>query len=305
MSDTVYTSARSDSAELRPMTRRRTVREHLRELAAYRELLVNLTRKELTVRYQRSVLGFAWSMIQPVFLLGVYTLVFRILGAGFDNFAIWVLSGLLLWTFVNSSLLMATQSITENRSLVDKVKFPRAVLPLSSVTSALVHLGLQMLAFTLVLAITRHSVDWAYIWLVPLSILTAVLIVIALALTVASMNVYARDTAHLLDLVSMGWFWGTPILYPYYLVADMLSRNGIPEWVMFLNPLTPIVLPVQRAVYGSATSSNAEGPITLLPENGPLWYLGVLGITATVALLLCGIMLRMFDRAEVNIIEAL
>ena len=138
--------------------------------ASYRELLINLTRKELTVRYQHSVLGFAWSMLQPVFLLVVYTIVFRILGAGFAKFSIWVLCGLLIWTFVSSSLLTATKSITENYSLVGKVKFPRAVLPLSSVASALVHLGLQSVAFAVLLLIVRHPVDWEYMWLVPFAV---------------------------------------------------------------------------------------------------------------------------------------
>ena len=155
--------------ELRLMSARRSVPAHLREISRFRELIVMLTRKELTVRYQHSVLGFTWSMIQPLFLLVVYTVVFAILGAGFARFAIWVLCGLLVWTLVSTALLTATQSITSNASLVGKVKFPRAVLPLSSVGAALVHFCLQSIAFAVVLVVTRHPVDWSYMWLLPIA----------------------------------------------------------------------------------------------------------------------------------------
>jgi ABC-2 type transport system permease protein len=287
------------------MSRRRSVAVHIRELARYRELLTNLTRKELTVRYQHSVLGFAWSMLQPVFLLVVYTIVFRILGAGFAKFSIWVLCGLLIWTFVSTSLLTATKSITENYSLVGKVKFPRAVLPLSSVASALVHLGLQSAAFGVLLVIVRHPVDWEYMWLVPLAVITAGLVVISLALILAPLNVYARDTMHLLDLLILGWFWATPILYQYELAARFLGDNDIPRWVALANPLTPVVITIQRAIYGSNTAEGLEPDPQLLPGYGPLWYLEALAITSAGALVLCWIALKAFDRAEVNLVEAL
>lgn len=305
MSDSVYTSARTDASELRPMARRRSVVEHIRELAAYRELLINLTRKELTIRYQHSVLGFAWSMLQPVFLLVVYTIVFRILGAGFAKFSIWVLCGLLIWTFVNSSLLTATKSITENYSLVGKVKFPRAVLPLSSVASALVHLGLQSVAFAAMLLIVRHPVDWEYMWLVPLAVLTATLVAIALALILAPLNAYARDTMHLLELIILGWFWATPILYQYELASRFLGDNDLPRWLALANPLTPVVITIQRAIYGTNVAEGLKPDPRLLPGYGPLWYLEALAITAAAALALCWVALKAFDKAEVNLVEAL
>ena len=152
----IDSSAPSTVPELRLMSARRSVAGHAREIVRFRELVGMLVRKELTVRYQSSVLGFVWSMIQPLFLLVVYSLVFAILGAGFARFAIWVLCGLLVWTMISTSLIAATQSITANASLVGKVKFPRAVLPLSSVGAALVHFCLQAIAFAVVLLVTWH-----------------------------------------------------------------------------------------------------------------------------------------------------
>ncbi|MBA2388514.1 MAG: ABC transporter permease [Acidimicrobiia bacterium] len=303
MSESVYTTARASASELRPMARRRSVVEHLRELGGYRELLANLTRKELTVRYQHSMLGFTWSMLQPVFLLIVYTAVFAILGAGFEKFSIWVLCGLLLWTFVATTLLTATTSITENASLVGKVKFPRAVLPLASVAGALVHLALQSIAFAVVLGVTRHRVDWVYMPLVPLAIVTATLVVAGIAVIIAPVNVYARDTGHLLDLLVLGWFWATPILYPFFLASTTLENNGISRWAQMANPFTPIVISIQRAIYGSSTEIGTD--VSLIPDESVWWYAAWLGAIAAVALVVLAAALRLFDRAEVNMAEAL
>src|SRR5262245_33819865 len=92
----------ASAAPMRPMSGRRTVRAHLGEIVRYRELLQMLIRKELTVRYKNSLLGFTWSMLQPLFFLVVYTAVFAILGAGFEHFAVWILCGLLIWTLISS-----------------------------------------------------------------------------------------------------------------------------------------------------------------------------------------------------------
>jgi ABC-2 type transport system permease protein len=283
------------------MSARRSVPGHLREIASYRELIAMLTRKELTVRYQHSVLGFTWSMIQPLFLLVVYSIVFAILGAGFARFAIWVLCGLLIWGMISTSLVTAAHSITTNASLVGKVKFPRAALPLSSVGAALVHLGLQAFAFAIILVVARQDVDWAYMWLLPFAVATTVIVCAAFALVLAPLNVYARDTVHLLDLLVLGWFWVTPILYQYERAAGWFDRHGLGEWVLLVNPATPIVITVQRAIYGT---SSVEGS-PLLPSEGPLWYFAVLVVTAAVWSCILALALRAFDRADVNMAETL
>jgi ABC-2 type transport system permease protein len=294
-------SAAAGPTELRPMSGRRSALDHVREILGYRELLVMLVRKELAVRYKNSVLGFTWSMLQPLFLLVVYTAVFAILGAGFARFAIWVLCGLLIWTLISSSMITATVSITSNASLVGKVKFPRAVLPLASVGGALVHFFLQIAALAVVLLLSRHDVDWTYVWLLPIALATCLIVCAALALLLAPSNVYARDTMHLLDLLVLGWFWATPILYEYKLAAEWLDSKGIDGAVQLLNPATPIVITFQRALYGTSSVDGRQ----LLPDNGPLWYLGVLGATAALWLCVGYVALRVFDRADVNLAEVL
>ena len=131
---------------------------------------------------------------------------FSILGAGFRDFAIWLLGGLIVWTLVSTTLSTATQSVTSNQYLVSKVPFPRAVLPLSTLGSALVHFVLQFLTFVVILAVSRHRVDLAYVWLLPIALLVTTVLLAAFALMLGAVNVYARDTQHLLDLALIGLF---------------------------------------------------------------------------------------------------
>lgn len=301
MADIDHPVRRATSDQLRPMAIRRSVPQHVRELFQFRELLWSLTRKELTVRYKHSALGFVWSMVQPLFLLVVYTAVFAILGAGFPRFAIWVLCGLLVWTFAATAMLTGTTSITANGPLVGKVKFPRAVLPLASVGSALMHFMLQSIAFAVVLLVTQHQIDWTYMWLVPIALIVAVLVVSGLVLLLAPLNVLARDTMHLLELLVLGWFWMTPILYQYERAVPFLERHGLPGEIMLINPFTSVIITFQRAIYGKP---EVDG-IALLPDEGPLWYLATLLATGAVAMVILAVALKVFDRVDANLAEAL
>ena len=289
--------------------RKRRLGTHLREIWAFRELLAGLIRKELKVRYKNSILGFVWSMIQPVFLLVVYNIVFSILGEAFDRFPIWLLCGLVMWTFISTSFTTSVQSITANAYLVSKVRFPRAILPLSTVGAAAVHLALQMGAFAIVLVGFRHPVDWAYMWLLVPAIVTAIIFCAAGAVFLSALNVKARDTQHLLEILLLGWFWLTPMLYTWQRSASWLEGKGITTAIILINPITSVVITFQRAIYGVDTVviTGKAGPVAqqVLPNAEQLWYLRNLGIIALVSAILFGFALNYFDKAEANFAEDL
>jgi ABC-2 type transport system permease protein len=295
------TSTAIDPAPLVLVAERRSLTRHVADLVRYRDLLQILVRKELKIRYRNSTLGFLWSMAQPVFMLVVYTAVFAILGAGFERFAIWVLSGLIVWTLVSTSLMTATQSITANAPLVGKVRFPRAVLPLSSVGAATVHFVLQMIAFFIVLALTRHDVDWAYVPLLPLAFVTCLVWCMALAILLAPLNVIARDTQHLLELAILAWFWATPILYQYDRAADWVGSQGVPGSIILVNPFTPVIITFQRALYGAYE----VGPTDLLPSYGVAWYLLVVVLSLLASVVALAVALWLFERREPDMVEML
>ena len=168
----------------------------------YRELVGGLIAKELKVRYKNSALGFLWSMAQPVFLLVVYTVVFSILGAGFRNFAVWVMSGLIVWSMLSTTLTTAAQSVTGNSYLVSKVTFPRIILPLATLGSALVHFALQMATLAVLLLAFGHDIAWSQMWLVPIAVVVVAVLAAALGSLLSVINVYARDTQPLVDFYS-------------------------------------------------------------------------------------------------------
>ncbi len=293
------TATRRRTTELTLITPHRSVPERITMVWRYRELLVSLIRKELKVRYKGSALGFVWSLLNPVLYLVVYYVVFEvILQSGISNFPIWLLAGLLPWTLFSSSVTAATVSITGNGSLVKKVYFPREVLPLASVGASLVHFLLQSLVLVAALIGFRWSVAWSYVWLIPPALFVLLLLASAVAVLVAAVNVKARDTQHLLELGLLAWFWLTPIVYPYMLLA---TRLGSRSWVLLLNPMTPIVTTFQRALYGRTTGDiGPDGvPYPLLPPDAsPLWYARNLAFVAIAASILLVIALKVFDRLE-------
>jgi len=275
----------------------------IREIISYRELLVNLVRKELKVKYKDSTLGFLWSLLNPALYLVVFYVVFDlILQSGIPNFAFFLLSGLLVWNLFSLSLGGATASIVSNGVLIKKVWFPREVLPLASIGANLVHFFLQSIVLVLALAIFRYPVGFRYLPLIPLALATLLLLLAGVTLVLAAANVYLRDTQHLLELLLLAWFWLTPIVYPYRLVADKLGNRGS---LVLLNPMVPIVSTFQRAIYNRTSGRTGDTVLPILPEAGYLWYVRNLAALALVSLVILAVAMAVFRRVEGNFAEEL
>jgi ABC-2 type transport system permease protein len=285
----------------------RSVLRRMQAVWRYRELLVGLVRKELKVKYKDSSLGFFWSMLNPAMYLAVFYVVFQvILGSGIPYFAIFLLSGLLAWNLFSASLTAATGSIVNNGSLVNKVYFPREILPLATVGANLVHFFLQVLVLLTALAVFRYGVDPGYLWLVLPALVVLLLLAAGLAILFAALNVYARDLQHLLELVLLAWFWMTPIVYPWQLQADQLQERGLSSALTLVNPVTSVVITLQRAIYGTDSFVDGNGTTTyILPDEGPLWYLRNLGIIGLVAAGIFVLAVHVFGRLEANFAEEL
>jgi ABC-2 type transport system permease protein len=290
----------------------------LGEVWRYRELLGGLIRKELKVKYKDSALGFVWSMLNPAMYLVVFYIVFeKLLGSGIPHFEIFLLTGLLVWNLFSAGVVDATGSVVANSSLVNKVYFPRAILPLASVGAAIVNFFIQAVVLIIALALFRYDVAWAYMPLLIPALLALILLTASMALLLSAVNVYARDTQHLVELGLLGWL--TPIVYPFRSVADKLSGDGLPSGLLLLNPVTSIVLTFQRALYaqvggdvtgsiGRAIGGQEQPPGTpaILPVDATQWwYLRNIGIVAAASLVILFIALTVFRRLEGNFAEEL
>ena len=266
---------------------------NFRRIFIYRELLFNLTRTELRLRYKNSVLGFLWSLLNPLLYLVVFSVVFQeFLRTQIPQFAIFLLSGLLVWNFISAGLGAGTGSIIGNASIVQKVWFPREVLPLASVGAALVHFFLQIIVLAAALLFFHHEPNWQALALLPFALLTVVLFVTAGALSLSVLNVYYRDVQHLLEVTLLAWFWLTPVVYNHSLVASRLGDN---DWIAFLNPATSIVLLFQRALHNT--------PPGYIPDDSLWYYFRNVSIIFVVSFVFLALSFRLFRRLDGQLAE--
>jgi ABC-2 type transport system permease protein len=268
-----------------------------------RELLVQLVRKDLKVKYQGSTLGFAWSLANPLFLLAVYSFVFQIvLKTGVPSFPVYLMSGLLVWNLFSAGVLGAAGSVVGNAGLVKKVRFPLSVLPFAAVGFALVHFVLQLGVLFVALVVFQYDFWGPQLLLMIPALAVAVLFTTALGWLVSALNVRYRDTYHVLELAMLAWFWLTPTVYAAGLVAKLLGPHGLYR-AFFLDPMAIVAATMQRAIYKADAVTPAGQRV--LADGGYAWYLEMLGIAAVVSLLLLLLARRTFRRMSADFAEEL
>lgn len=207
---------------------------YLKEVFAARELLANLTMREIRGKYKRTVFGQLWSLANPLALMLIYTFVFLFIfrvkpnpgdPSGLNVFAVWLLCGLLPWTFFANVVNQGIGSLVENANLIQKVYFTRVVLPLSMVGAVgynwLFEMAVLLVAITIV---GGFVLPWIPLMLIAMLLLAAFAAGIALMLSVA--NVYFRDTRYFLTIVLQMWMYLTPIIYPVSIVQEQSAKLG-------------------------------------------------------------------------------
>lgn len=215
-----------------------------RELASSRELFVNLTLRELRGKYKRSLLGWTWSLLNPLSSMLIYTLIFSVIfrqkiapgdPSGLQVFPLFLLAGLLPWNFLANSMTGGMESLVGNANLVKKVYFPREIIVAAIVASWLVSFFMELAVLSGALLIAGNMVlPWLPVVLVIVALET--MFVFGIALLLAICNVYYRDVRHLVGIALQIWFYLTPIIYPITLVPGV--KNGWPlRSIFLLNPM--------------------------------------------------------------------
>jgi ABC-2 type transport system permease protein len=260
------------------------VRERLRVLASHREVLANLTRKELKVKYAASILGAVWSLLNPLVYLAVFTFVTTVLGTNIPNYPVYLLSGLLAWNLFSAAVSSGARSVIENANLVKKIAFPREILPLSAIGVALVDFVLQMGVLLLFMLVTGYGLRVPELALLPLALIALLAFTTMLTLLVSSMNVRYRDVGHLLTIALLVWFWITPIVYASGLVQQQIASRDVfasgATYLYWSNPLTPIVEGMHHALYDTTGAPGVLWDVSLG------WLATVLVAVTAVSLLL-------------------
>ena len=240
-------------------------RSAIAELLQYRELVALLVVRELKVRYKRSVLGLLWTMLNPLLLMVVYTVVFAtIMRAPQRNFAIFLLSGLLPWLFFSTSVLQGLNSILTNQELIRKVRLPQAVFPLSVVGSNLVNFSLSLAPLLLLMAVLGQPFTPALLF-IPVAIFILAVFTSGVTLLFATFTVFFRDVRHLAEVLLQMLLYLSPVFYD----LQMLGQRS--DWwfrafrlFLRLNPLS-YLLPLVRdpVFYGRLPSLASLGIASL------------------------------------------
>ncbi len=194
----------------------------LQEIVRYRGLIRNLVVSDLKIRYKNSALGFVWSLLNPLGMMVVFTVIFGVLwpNKSIEKYPLFLLCGLLPWNYFAASMNGSTISIVGNANLIKKVYFPRAVLPIATVLAQLANFLLAFIVlFAALIVFQSHLSPW--LPLLPAVILIQTVFTIGVAFLLSTLNVFYRDTALILEVVLMAWFFLTPIFYS----VEMLPVN--------------------------------------------------------------------------------
>ena len=232
----------------------------LPELWRYRGLLFFLVWREIKVRYAQTVLGAAWAILQPLLTTVVFTVIFgrfaRLPSDGVP-YPLFSLAALVPWTYFNTAVSGASNSLTANTSLVTKVYFPRLVIPGAAVLAALLDLAVSIVAL-LVLMLFYHAVPRpAALVLVPASVLMMVLTAAGMGFWLAALNIQYRDVKYVVPFLLQLWMFASPVVYPLSLVPDRYRL------AYSLNPLAGAIAGFRSALLGAGGPTGVEFGVSL------------------------------------------
>lgn len=243
----------------------------------YRELLSELTMREIKQRYKQSVLGYAWVILNPFFTMLVMAFVFSIIMRIPDlgvPYPIYLYAGLLPWTLFSNSLTSASNSLVSNAGLLTKIYFPREIFVLSTILAKIVDFALACSIFIVFMIYYQIPINWNVLWLIPIFLIQQ-LLTYALSLFLAAANLFYRDIQYLLSLILLIWMYLTPVIY----ATEFFPAKY--QLIFKLNPMAVIINAYRQVIL-------AQG----VPN------LQSLGIALALSLILLAITYKFFKKAE-------
>lgn len=279
-----------------------TTQRHTPQSSLRFQLVSQLVRKDLKIKYQGSTLGFLWSLANPLLLLVVYTFVFQVVfKSDTPFFGFFLLSGLLIFNLFQMGVMGASTSITGNAGLVKKVPFPHIALPLASIGFAAVQVALQFLVLIAVMCAFGQAPLRPELYLLIPALVVVLTLTVGLSLFVASTTVRYKDTQHILEVAMFAWVWASAVIYPPALVHAKLG-GGLKLMAFYLNPMAGVTASFQRAIYGRVYTDKGA---LILASPDDSFYLKVLGLGFVVSLAVLALGVWQFRRLSADFAEEL
>jgi len=212
------------------------IREMFREQVEYRELLTQMTKRDLLLRYKQTIMGFGWAVFMPLVNTAVFSVIFTRV-APIDTgvpYPLFAFCGLLVWNFTASSLRFGVNSLTSNTNLVTKVYFPREIFPFSALIVCLVDFAVGSVVLVALMTYYRIAPGTTIVFL-PIVLLVQIAFTASLSLLLAMANLFFRDVKYLFEVVITVWMFATSVLYPVQILGGRIGRLAL------LNPMTAII----------------------------------------------------------------
>lgn len=228
----------------------------IHEIFEYRDMIAGLVRRDLRGRYKGSFLGFLWNIVNPLFQIIVYVVVFsQIMKNDTPNYVIYLICGMMPWIFFNDSVRQGAGTIVAQADLAKKIYFPREVLPLSAVFSRFVNLLITYILVLIFILINGSGINpVALPYLIP-ALLFIMFFALGLTLIFSAINVYFRDVEHILGIILMAWMWITPIIYEAHIMDNTFVAN-----IILYNPLTYFIKLFHQILY-----------LQMVPDASTIW----------------------------------
>ena len=237
----------------------------LKNLWAYRGFILGSVKREFQMKYRNSMLGAAWTVINPLAMIVVYTVIFsqimrmRLPGVE-SNFAysVYLCAGVLTWGLFAEIVNRSQTMFVENANMLKKLSFPKLCLPIITIINALLNFSIVFSLFTIFLIVSGNFPGWSYLALLPVLIILIVFSA-GLGITLGILNVFFRDVGQLFGVILQFWFWFTPIVYPVSILPDFARR------LLILNPMAWIIAACQQIlVFGQWPDWVSLSPVALL-----------------------------------------
>jgi ABC-2 type transport system permease protein len=275
------------------------------EILGQRELLGLLVRRELKAKYKDSTLGFVWTLVRPLTMLLIYFVAIgQILGAARNvpDFAIFVYTGLTLWSLYSEVLIGGTSSVIANAGLIRKVYLPREIFPLAATGSALVNFGIQFGILLLAVIVSgQFPLSWNLLY-VPAGALLTLVWGVGFAMLFSALNVYLRDIQYLVEVGMQVLFWVSPIVYSWALIVKWAKDHNV-LWLAdayLLNPISLAVLAFQRGMWGAGSETTQLSGKSVPPEPWPTHMPIDMLAAFLVGLIFLAVSQRIFARLQGN-----
>ena len=225
------------------MTALARTRSALEDCYRFREVFANLLSQNLKVKYKRTLLGYFWSLLNPMLQLVVLSAVFsHVMKSGLAHYPLYLFSGMLAWTFLSSSVVVSSTALLENEAFIKKVYLPKLLFPLSKVCLQIIDFGFALVALGVIMAVLGYPFR-ATVLLVPMAICILFFMGLGLSLIVSVATVYFRDVQYLLGVFLQLLYFATPILYPLTALPERYKT------LMKFNPFYPSILLFQKLIY--------------------------------------------------------